>query len=237
MAEQQQSQATLNLRLDCLEDPTRFDVACLEVMMLWPDDQLWRSRALETSFIEFNRPYLDILPVETLRDYAKRAADSLPLNVVQEEVKKERFLRGLLVGGVLHGIIGALHDDPEGATKGAIIEKCLDSDEFRARHITPSTFNNEVWKTFKAVAHFWATYFAWCYYLKGGEYYFPEGNFPCRCIDLREFLSDAEAYRLSGEAARPKQSRTSILRAGDAVLLPSWLAIEPSKFEFGFPQA
>lgn len=242
MSKQQHCQKVLNLRPDCLEDPTRYDVACLEAMMLWPDDESWRTRALETSFIEFNRPYLDVFPAEILRDYSKRAADALPVTTFQEEVKKERFLRGVLVGGVLHGVIGALREDPDGATKGAIIDKCIEvaqrpkNGKRPSWRISSSTFNNEIWPQFKSVAHFWAAYFAWCYYLKGSEYYFPKGNFPCRCSDLREFLSDAEAYRISGEAARTKQSRTPVLCAGHAVVLPDCLGIEPSNFEFTFPQ-
>ena len=115
------------LRPDCLDDPNRLDVAVIEAMMLWPDDELKRSYVLDAAYVELVRPHLADLPLEELASLVHVAADALPLSLLRAEAQGERCVRGLISGNVLHNVIAAIDGDSEPPTIGKIIEACVKS--------------------------------------------------------------------------------------------------------------
>jgi hypothetical protein len=90
--------------------------------------------------------------------------------------------------------------------------------------VSLKTFQNQIWPTFRCVAHFWAASFK---VMK-----FDGQPFPCHVARLHEFLADAEAYRLMGETLRTKQSPSTVLNPGETIKLPTGPVVEPSVFNF-----
>jgi hypothetical protein len=219
----------LDLRSDVLASPTRLDIAVIEAAMLWPDDPEMQDNAIRSAFVELSYSIVDQLSPQQKSEVISVAREALPIRTLMAEVKKSRFIKGVIVGSVLHGILVKLSLDPENASKKSIITACIapfqETKNSGYLRISEKTFDNDVWPRFKSVAHFWAAAFK-AQKFDGGR------AFPCDLANLAAFLSDAEFYRLEGERARTWKAKEPILREGDAIMLPKSLGIKPSVLDF-----
>ena len=107
--------AVLDLRPDCLVDPSRMDLARIEMMMLWPKDEGLRATALRA--IELKHA------IETKSAPLPKDADELraffeiinsaPRIYELEGSAKEAFTRGMVAGGILRQGVGYSEVDPQ----------------------------------------------------------------------------------------------------------------------------
>ncbi len=203
--------------------------------MLWPDDADARVRAVKASSVEFLRPILAEAEIA-------RLAEEDVLSELQEEVKKERFVRGLICGMVLHEILRLLISGSQEASMSKVIDKCVKPflpkkennnkawPRYHAYRISKKTFQNEAWRTFRPVAPFWAAYYAACPSGLRSPADWTRATFPCHSAGLGRFLADAEFFRVRGIQARTWRSpKKTILQQEETVQIPPALHIEPTK--------
>lgn len=93
--------------------------------------------------------------------------------------------------------------------------------------VAPKTFRNHVLPRFRCVAHLWVASYTAMKIDRGDD------PFPCHPENLARFLADADFYRLAAEAARTRQSPTTVLRAQEMVRLPPGLSIAPRDLKIG----
>lgn len=214
------------LRGEALLTPHRLDLAAIEAQMAWPHDQECRNRAMAASIIEHMKRHPRDMRPGDYEFWFSLAANATPLAAVIEEFA-DRTKRAFLVGMVLHDLVGCASCGIR-VTKENLISRVIAPYEKRKDggniRISVKTFQNHVWPEFESVAHFWAA--ALKHLEKDG------GVFPCQMSMLREFLADAEAYRVAGETLRMRQSPTTILNPSKTLKLPPWLTVKPSTLEF-----
>ncbi len=219
----------LKLASDPLLNTTRLDLASFEAMMLFPDLEYEREQACNAALVEFGIQDLNLKAAFT-EEILDISAKTLPLSVIKE-LAKDRFIKGMIVGYVLHNQIGYIALGDYEKSKQVLIDEATRIFQKTGKggylRVTKSTFNNDIWPKFRCVAHFWAA----CVSVNLIEGY-PCGAFPCRVDALPRFLADAEAYRLMGEATRPRQGTANILDQKETVKLPDWLHIAPSELNF-----
>jgi hypothetical protein len=211
-----------------LGNPTRFDVALVEAIMLWSDEEGRRVRAALASFVEFASDNTTDLPNDVLRNLQQLTRMADPIETIQHEAEKERIIRGFLVGSVLHNIAALTALGVEKRSKQHVIEESISGFVKARRGFSVQHFHNEIWRDFKSVAHFWAATFKHVRIER-------KGATPCQLRDFREFLADAEAYRLKGEAIRQPHSIATVLKPGEAWQLPARLYAAPSELVFNHP--
>lgn len=219
----------LPLHPDALARPVRLDLATIEAFMIYPDSEDDREQVLNAAKIEFaleNRWAFDDCSTELLA----LSARTLPLTNLQQNAK-DWFVKGMIVGMVLHNQIANHCIGNTSATKGKLIRDATNIFEKSSNggiiRVSPKTFNNNIWPRYRSVAHYWAAS-----YSAGVIDDYPNGAFPCRLDRLAKFLADAEAYRLKAEATVPKQASSSILDPAETLKLPGRLKIEPSELSF-----
>lgn len=198
---------------------SRFDVALIEGVMLWPgeDDEDQRRQAFERSVVEIVRPPgFGALPETAGGDLFALADAAYPLPAIQAWAVKP-FLHGVFAGNVLHNVLDLIACDPGNASLGKAIEMAipgarqLSSSTFKCT-IAISTFNNTIWPKYRCVAHLWAAYYA--------RAMVDNHVFPCVVDDIPAFLADAETYRALGKSQRTKRSpEKAILLAGGTILI------------------
>ncbi len=222
--------AILKLRSDVLCTPRRLDLVEIEAAMLFPDcagdrQQVLRAAQVEDA-LENRAAYGDTY----LAGLLYKSAKTLPLELIQAKAK-ERFIKGMIVGLVLHNQIAYACLGRSDVTKGELIrdatkpfQKTKGGGYLR---ISPKTFNNDVWPTFHCVAHLWAASLA-----ANVLHAYPNGAFPCRIDALAQFLADAETYRIKGETTRARQAPTTILDPTETIKLPVGFRLEPSILAF-----
>jgi hypothetical protein len=193
-------------------DRARQAVIYLEALMLYPDKAVRRARALETSGAA--------LHLEELNDLAQRSnapgliapsdllpavrslADAMPVGLLHKETMP-LCARGLAAAEIL---IEALNDHyaGEGIGLGRIKEKVQKRlvQHHPWRHLSMSTIDNQIWRTFRPVAHLFSANL-----LIATEYHNPGTHpaFPCQTHDVMRFLAIAEALRLAAEGYILKQ--------------------------------
>jgi hypothetical protein len=215
---------------------SRSDVALIEVIMLFPDDETGRAKAALSSFVEGIGDDAAGYSQEALVMLQRMTRTAQPISEVQE-VTKERFARGIIAGTFLHKVIAANILHLPRRSMAAIADDCMspfkrtteepaDQRTFPTTYkISLSTWNNDIWPTFRPVAHFWAAS------LRRAKI---DGDvaFPCKSDRFVEFLADAEFYRRQGESINPYKRGGPILRPGEAFPLPQNLKVQPSKLKF-----
>jgi hypothetical protein len=209
----------LPLRFDVLENPTRFDLALIEAWMLWPDDENARSEALASAYVESEKQYVTELSGEDLKFFTAIASGAFPPHHIQGRAKDE-ILHGAIAGMVLREAVGELAIGHKGITLSGVFKRIS-----LGMSITQKVFDNSLWRRFRPVAHLWA---AWLTNALDDD----GRDFPCELSGLASFLQTAEDYRMMAENHRTKQSRTTILRIGEAVGIPLELGIAPRAMSF-----
>jgi len=221
----------LPLPMDMMIRCTRLHLAAIESFMLYPLDEPTRRDCLISAEIEYALLNPSEYGYKQQRHLLELSNRTLPLNTLQENAK-EWFIKGMIVGNVLHNQIGYHRLNDIEKTKGELIrnatkifEKKSDGSGFI--RVSPKTFNNDIWPKLRSVAHLWAAAYA------GGVLNdYPSGAFPCRLDRLSKFLSDAEAYRIMGEEARPRYAGATILDPHETVKFPLWMKVTPSDLTF-----
>ncbi len=213
-----------------LFDATRLDLASFESYMLFPDSEEDRRQAYNASFIEYSIQNPSIVGDEHLAELLYISSKTLPIFAIQERVN-ERFIHGMIIGEVLQRQIELNCIGDMSVTKGELIrdavKKFNKTKDGGFLRISPKTINTYIWPRFHSVAHFWAACVA-ANILNDN----PNGAFPCRLDVLPKFLADAEAYRIKGEAIRPRQASGTILNSEETLRLPQWLHVTPSDLAF-----
>jgi hypothetical protein len=213
----------------CLSSPTRYDVAAIEFLMLWPDDPDVRQAAMNAVLLEEGRAFVDDMDVDTVRDYAKLALSSPRLSQVQSTIG-DRHRHGMFAGRVA---LQAIFLNNAGLTTSLrqIRQKLADDMKVQTAgstgyQIEPQTLANKDGPVakFRPVTHFWAAH-AW-QRINGDK------AFPCRRQNVDPFLGLAEAIRQLGEKTKTPHSKTPILIPGEAVQLPT--GIKPTKVVVDF---
>jgi hypothetical protein len=218
---------TLQFRPNVLDAPDVLDVSIVEFLMLWPEDEPRRAKAMEAAVV---RHLTDsgALPMPQsaaeLSDLARTISDAPKLSDFTDD-GKSAFVRGVIAGKILFEAVGIERCSPGGAnlsrTKSEIADKVR---KVRKIRMSEKTIDNSVWPTYRSVSPFWA---AWLY---SGD---PTGRFPCNPSDLGAFLATADAFRRLGETTRTPQSpKAAILREGESFAVPASLGLPSVRLEF-----
>ncbi|OYX72930.1 MAG: hypothetical protein B7Y81_04220 [Caulobacter sp. 32-67-35] len=173
----------------------------ITAIMLWPDEPEKRQRWVEAS--------VAIANADELAD-----AESAALNVedlLDEE--RERRLHGKSVGTIILSVTG----NPAlsvGRLQDQISEELIRE---RAYHIRPQTMRNREGPhgRLRSVAHMWAIHQLIIAQAEADLY-----DFLCPVGFHWEFLKLADQFRARAEATRTPRSPTTVMRPGEAILLP-----------------
>ena len=211
---------TLNLQQNCLTAPIRLDLAVVEAMMLWPDNEdepdneAMRERWLNAAMTRESAIRLDGLPEPLLRSALKLASETTPIGELQKDAR-DRAGHGCIAGAILRIAVRESAVRRGSVNIGDIIDNVVNiSEPIRKRHkvrLSKKTIYNTSWHNYRSVAHFWAAHAA---SVEAGS-----EAFPCPIGDLPVFLATAELFREAGEAAKTKQG--PVLRPGETVRLPA----------------
>jgi hypothetical protein len=179
----------------------------VESVMLWPGDPEMQRHAISAAVVtEGLANFHDLSEIE-LANLLHLSARSLPLEHIQQQIEKP-FVRGVVSGHILRL---ALLENAKNSRSNALGEaKKTASKMFSAaRRLSVSTIENQVWKFYRPVAHYWAAFLSLD----------DRRAFPCRTDTFVELLSKAEAFRKAGEGAQVYKSGT-ILDSRESVNLP-----------------
>ena len=212
----------LDLREDCLTAPTRWDCAIIEARMLWPHDSDTRDRYLSAVSVKVAVASIDRVPLTKPSPTEVREFGEALLSAPRVEdftvAGNRAYIHGVVAGKILFEAVGR-HDIGSKNTGLSTIKSELADHLGRGQHLSQKTIDNTVWPRYRSVAHLWAAY----------QVRLQETNtttLPCRAQDLEVFLATAEAYRRRGETIRSTpQSPTTVLRPGEAVMIPPALAL------------
>ena len=190
----------LQFRPNVLDAPGALDVAIVEFLMLWPEDEARRSKAMEAAVIR-HLTELRGLPIPRsaveVSDMVRTVSAAPRLTDFTADAK-DAFKRGAIAGKIFFEAVGIEHCSSGGAnlsrTKKEIAERFSKTLKIR---MSEKTINNSVWPTYRSVSPFWA---AWLYNWD------TTGGFPCNPSDLGMFLATADAFRRRGETTRTPQS-------------------------------
>lgn len=204
------------VRHDLFRHATRWDAALVEATMLWPDDEQMRWRSLAATAAALVASPTDDTPLHLPNSQVdlKRLALFLRMAPRPDEFRedaKARFVWGLSAGFRLHRAVNFAGNPAMATATQANKDFC---DRLAGTwQIRPKTLDNQVWKKFRCVAHLWAAY------RDPGRA--PTFDGPLvQPAGLAVFLDLAERYRLIGESTRGKQSAGTVLKPGEAVVLP-----------------
>lgn len=205
----------LKLSADALDRPHRLDLATVEAMMLWPENEAKREQWWTAAHLEEGRNHLNELPAELLRHYARHALDAPRLAELRPETL-DRIKHGMLAGAIVLAATGYARHDRTGAPLGKVQEDlCAHLKGFDIQ-IRPQTLNNHIRPLFRPVAHLWAAHLL--------ERIWGGTAFPCSVSGLSAFLATAEDIRALAERTRVKKSPATVMRAGEAARLPDDVA-------------
>lgn len=214
----------LALTPESVRSPTRLDLAIVENLMIWPDDEAAREKAMRTAEVQFGRDLLDQgrLPDSMVRDLARQAVDTTaPADV--SAIAKERFMDGLIAGTILYRAILYREIKPDQAAIEHIVAE-ISQRLFPKWRRLPKTIRNTTQKKFRSVAHFWASYITTAL-LGRREGLLPA--FPCRLGDLRTFLAVADEFRKLGETTRRPRAPKPVVVPGTSVMISSEIDLPP----------
>lgn len=203
----------LDLDPSCLTEPIRMDLVSIEAMMLWPNDPSarwlwWRAAALEEGI-----DHIDQFPIDVLRQYAKDAME-IPRVAELNSRNSRRVVHGILLGVIVYEATYLSKHDPQRAALYKVQEDLCRrlSGTFQ---IQPQTMNNKegpLWPM-RPAAHLWAAHLLLAL---GGD-----KPFPCRKADIGRFLATAETIRLAAEQRRAPKAKSTVMRVGESVVLPT----------------
>ncbi len=224
MTESPRPQSVLRFRPNVLEAPGDLDVATVEFLMCWPDDEARQSRAMDaavTHHLIETRGFLVPRSEIELSELARAIFDAPRLMSDLADDAKDAAWRGGIAGRILFEAVRLGQDANLSRIKfetASIVSKRLKI------RMSEKTIDNRVWPTYRSVSPFWAAL------LYRGKL---KGRFPCNPSDLGAFLATADAFRRLGEATHTPQSpNAAVLRRGESIQIPSGLALPAVDLEF-----
>jgi hypothetical protein len=206
----------IDISKQAIRTPSRFDLARIGAMMLFPDDESGRHRYEESAaFMSFDPQQLPEIVQWAMREMAAASW--------------ARFEQGILAGATLHEALGrprlGLCESGKGDIVRGLISDLQSDPKKRFGQFSSKTVDNTFWPLFRPVAHFWAATFV--------AMKLEREPFPCALASFKDYLAMVEAYRIAGETTKAKQSpEPSILRPAETVKLPWTLQIRPADLEF-----
>ena len=213
-------------------------VHSIAALMLFPDDDYCRSVArkygyacaIAAALASASQSAIDATPPDIRRQlrawislYAERA--------ISDGEIRHRLVQGSIAGQLLHETIGRSDIYPNSPSMGLIKRKLAAhaSDRF-STGISVSSIDNIIWPRFKPVSSLWAAYVSGAgIALERGD---GIGPFPCRPMEVGNFLATSEAYRKRAENLKLPQASRSILDPGETWRVPSDLEIREVPLEF-----
>jgi hypothetical protein len=213
----------LDLRDECLESTTAYDVAVVGSVMLWPTNEKLRMRVMAAVMVDLvlqsgnhpqpetaaeRREFIDLIrTAPRLEDYGTAFKDGYRRGMIAGEM-----LREVVVGAELR----------TGGVKLTAIKKRIAS-QFIQERISVSTINNTIWRDYRRVAAYWAAFIT---------IGMPRA-FPCRPAILGVFLSLADDFRRRAETMHTPQSpKKTLLREGETVAIPPSIHLPPVRPRF-----
>jgi hypothetical protein len=196
--------------------PVPPDRGILFALMLWPDDITMRVQSANRAFLNY---YDDLTnaPIDVINFGYQVARDSVGAAEL-EKAEEERAVRGLFVGSVLHSMTTCEKDSIVNFAHH--VNKCnrgflaVRNDKGKNQYrFSKKTFDNDLWPTFRRVSHYWAAAYK---HLQIDL----EDELPCALDKLQMFLAYAGFIRAEAEVRRPFKSPSTLLRAGEALMLP-----------------
>lgn len=214
-------------------DAERIILAHIEAVMLWPDDPAQRQRVEHAAGAEDLANLMNALeaqgdilalPMATVAEVVNEIRAAPRLRDIQATVK-EPFLHGVMVGFVLHLVIG--YSELRSPRAQLTRVKREVAAMFK---VSPSAIENIYWKRNKCVSPLWAAF------LTLGRREQESGKetvFPCRLAELAKFLAISEWHRRKAEGLRMKQSRRgTLLKANEAWTINPKLSLPEVNVEF-----
>ncbi len=215
--------AVLQLRAECIDYPHQLDLPAVEVMMLWPDDEAARERAIEISTSQFFYGLRDHLNRDDLIALVSMFKDQPPTEELWEQARP-LFVAGMRSECICAEAVGITGMGSALYLKTIRHSVCGDFGK-HGQSIDDRNFQNHIWPKFRKVAHFWA---ATLHQQESAS----APVFPCSVSQLPEFLGLAEGFRRLGEATRTRRG-TQLLIHSESIQLAQGLAVTPlfPKFE------
>jgi hypothetical protein len=197
---------------------SRLVLSYIATVMLYPDDEQKRKRAMDASvaaniLVELpdamgDQDALVLLGPTDLPAMLRILANAPPLSEVQEETKP-RIVHGAVAAMIL---LDALEDRHVGRQRGLrwvkekIRKKLLGQVHFE--RLSMSTIENRIWRVYRPVAALWAAHsLLAAEYRQAGIKY----AHPCHVDDVSRFLGLAEALRRDAEGYKLKQYDGTLL--------------------------
>jgi hypothetical protein len=206
----------LNLPLEALASPNRTDIDIVSAIMLWPDDEAMRARAIETSFVALLHTAADQLSRGDLLELVSLAKDATPVDQIHETTRR-RMIDGARAGLYLRETVGHISLKRNISMKALAAKVATLPPQLNAH-----TFENSIWPRYRPVSHFWA---AWLHLGETASEHSVQA-FPCSGNQLQHFLGLAEGFREIGERTKTKQSPSMVLRSGEGIRVSPLLKIK-----------
>ncbi|WP_119461886.1 hypothetical protein [Rhodospirillaceae bacterium SYSU D60014] len=201
----------------------------LENLMLWPDDEQKRARAIEAGKGQFMLDNIkawpaqaDALKLPIVADLFQEALAKPPLAQVREDAETPH-LHGMIAGWI--PVQYLIRSEVEGSyvkledLKDEIVGYLKQRLNMQ-RGISVFTINTTILPRYRPVQHLWAAHVARL------DPSTTEYIFPCPLPDLPDFLALAEAIRVKAEGTAPHRQS---VKSGGALLPPGVaLAVPPS---------
>lgn len=195
---------TLDLRSDCLVSPTAYDVAVLGAMMLYPQDEAARNRALHATTVTMileNEHHPPPRTPDERRQLFELVRMVPRVTEFGGEIK-EGFCRGMVVGGMICDVV--FHGTKLGDSKRRLAKNFGFSE---------SLINGVIWPAYKPVAAYWAVYVRINQALV-------DSPIPCRPHELGQFLAMANDLRCTAETLKRAHTH-QLLKPGETVQIPT----------------
>jgi hypothetical protein len=207
-----------------IDHPTKMELACIEVLMLWPDDAKQRALAMRCVVAQFGATMAAkgaVAPDEIGKLIALAAG--APRGAEIAAGIGTRMDDGLRAGAILFDALALAAVEPEQAGMARVMGSHAKVIGGR-QHTKSKAIYNRVWTPFRPVAPLWAAYMnrareTGCH------------TFPCRLADFAVFLAAAEAFRRRAETVRSEHAKP-ILGPGEAWHLRPEIIVPQLKIDF-----
>lgn len=217
------------LHQKCIASPTRLDLAAIEAVMLWPDDEAARKKGFDAALARHTADrisQLDALPDKaTISDLVSFIADATPIKDIAPTTRRP-FRDGLFAGMTLNGVLG-LKDSAATVTLGTAMTRAIEAIRTTQLGSFDQSNAEKIWSRMRPVAHLWGACLATAQRRKSAD-------FPCQVRDLPDFIAFADLLLRQGtKHAQAGGRRKFLLDRSEAWHPgPTLIGALPERFEF-----